>query len=57
MTHKTSITGFPRMGENRELKKALESYGPGKPGRRLLKAAIRLKKTNWLLQRDKGIDL
>jgi len=58
MTHKTSITGFPRMGENRELKKALESYWAGKTrAADLLKAASRLKKTNWLLQRDKGIDL
>ena len=57
MTNKTLITGFPRIGENRELKKALESYWSGKTAiAELENAARQLRKKHWLLQKNAGID-
>jgi len=58
MTFKTLITGFPRIGSQRELKKALESYWTGKNSiEDLQKIASELRKKNWLYQKNKGIDL
>ena len=58
MTFKTLITGFPRIGSQRELKKALESYWAGKSSiEDLHKIASELRKKNWLYQKNKGIDL
>ena len=58
MTFKTLITGFPRIGSQRELKKALESYWAGKSSiEDLQKIASELRKKNWLYQKNKGIDL
>lgn len=58
MQVKTLITGFPRIGKKRELKKALESYWVGTTDSHTLhEAASELKKEHWLLQKDKGIDL
>ncbi len=58
MTIKTSITGFPRIGENRELKKALENYWARKSTILDVRAtAFELRKKNWLLQKNIGIDL
>ncbi|MBN1910222.1 MAG: 5-methyltetrahydropteroyltriglutamate--homocysteine S-methyltransferase, partial [Pirellulales bacterium] len=56
MTTVTNL-GFPRMGPNRELKKALESYWAGKIDREeLLAAGRRIRQQNWTWQRDAGID-
>ena len=57
MTKKTLITGFPRIGENRELKKALENYWSGKSSLNELEfAASEIRKKNWIKQKDAGID-
>ncbi|MBB4120920.1 5-methyltetrahydropteroyltriglutamate--homocysteine S-methyltransferase [Martelella radicis] len=50
--------GFPRIGARRELKFALESFWAGKSGAgELLDTAEHLRRRNWILQRDKGIDV
>lgn len=49
--------GFPRIGANRELKKALDSYWAGKSDEAsLLETARTIRLANWRLQRDLGID-
>ncbi|MHB9010683.1 MAG: 5-methyltetrahydropteroyltriglutamate--homocysteine S-methyltransferase [Ignavibacteriaceae bacterium] len=54
----THNLGYPRIGTNRELKKACEQYWSGKTSREdLLQMGKRLRKENWLLQRNAGIDL
>ena len=58
MEIKTSITGFPRIGEQRELKKALESFWTGKIGlSELGKTSHELKIRHWNYQKESGIDL
>ncbi len=58
MKTKTLITGFPRIGENRELKKALENCWNGKISPAELNiTASELKRKHWLLQKRSGIDL
>lgn len=53
----TFITGFPRIGERRELKKGLESYWTGKISiEDLQKTASDLRRKGWLYQKNKGID-
>ncbi|WP_184703539.1 5-methyltetrahydropteroyltriglutamate--homocysteine S-methyltransferase [Rhizobium lusitanum] len=48
--------GFPRIGLHRELKFALEGFWSGKiPESELLETARKLRASNWLLQRDRGI--
>ena len=50
--------GFPRMGAQRELKKALEAYWQGKASREaLLLTAKELRARHWKLQQDAGIDI
>ena len=50
--------GFPRIGANRELKRALESTWAGKSSTAdLLATARRLRAENWRLQQTIGIDL
>ncbi len=50
--------GFPRIGRRRELKKATESYWKGEISERELReTGVRLRKENWLLQQQVGIDL
>ena len=50
--------GFPRIGANRELKRALESTWAGKSSPAdLLDTARRLRAENWRLQQTIGIDL
>lgn len=50
--------GFPRIGADRELKKALESYWKGDLDQQALKSVGRqLRATHWQLQKDAGIDL
>ena len=57
MISKTMITGFPRIGENRDLKKALEGYWSSKTTfEELENAAQELRKKHWLEQKNKGIE-
>ena len=55
---KTTILGHPRIGEKRELKKAIESYWKENIDETtLLKIASDIKKKNWLHQKEIGIDI
>lgn len=55
---KTNNLGYPRIGSNRELKKANELYWANKiSAEDLLATAATIRKQNWQLQADKGIDL
>ena len=57
MKQQTLITGFPRIGKKRELKRALERYWSGKaPIEELQKISSDLRKKHWLIQKEKGID-
>ena len=50
--------GFPRIGADRELKKALEAYWKGDLAPTALQAVGReLRARHWQLQKDAGIDL
>jgi 5-methyltetrahydropteroyltriglutamate--homocysteine methyltransferase len=50
--------GFPRIGYQRELKKALESYWAGEASEAdLLATAKTLRRQNWQLQKSLGVDL
>ncbi|NNG62095.1 5-methyltetrahydropteroyltriglutamate--homocysteine S-methyltransferase, partial [Pseudomonas fragi] len=50
--------GFPRIGADRELKKALEAYWKGDIDQAALQAVGReLRASHWQLQKDAGIDL
>jgi len=50
--------GYPRIGENRELKWLLESYWEGKTGEEeLLNQAYKLEEENWRRQRDLGVEI
>ncbi|GAB1450233.1 hypothetical protein MASR2M47_02890 [Draconibacterium sp.] len=54
----THNLGYPRIGNNRETKKALEAYWSGKISyEALIKTGKEIKLKNWQLQRDMGIDL
>ncbi|GAX87209.1 5-methyltetrahydropteroyltriglutamate--homocysteine methyltransferase [Lebetimonas natsushimae] len=54
----TYVIGFPRIGEQRELKKALESYWAGKSSKEdLQKTASELRIRHWVYQKNAGIDL
>jgi 5-methyltetrahydropteroyltriglutamate--homocysteine methyltransferase len=54
----SSIQGFPRIGGQRELKFATEGYWAGRvSAEELHDAARRLRRENWQLMRDAGIDL
>ncbi|APY12014.1 5-methyltetrahydropteroyltriglutamate--homocysteine S-methyltransferase [Seonamhaeicola sp. S2-3] len=54
---KTTILGHPRIGKNRELKKACEQYWAGKTTETdLTNTASKIKKENWLNQQKIGID-
>ena len=49
--------GFPRIGANRELKKAVESYWKGKSSEKELQATAKeIRARNWKLQKDAGLD-
>ena len=57
MTKKTYVTGFPRIGEHRELKKALERFWAGKlTAEQLYETAVAQREKHWLLQRERGIE-
>ena len=54
----SNVLGFPRIGPQRELKSATESYWSGDRSiEDLLGTAKELRAANWKLQRDAGIDL
>ncbi len=54
----TYVIGFPRIGEQRELKRALESYWSGKSSQdELKKTASELRKRHWVYQKNAGIDM
>lgn len=54
----TSNIGFPRIGERRELKKIVESYWKNEiSSEELLKNINDIKKYNYLIQKEKGIDI
>lgn len=55
---KTNNLGYPRIGSNRELKKANELYWAGKiSAENLLATGAAIRKENWQLQAENGIDL
>jgi 5-methyltetrahydropteroyltriglutamate--homocysteine methyltransferase len=50
--------GYPRIGSQRELKKACEAYWAGKSSlKNLLQVGRNLRQEHWLLQKQSGIDL
>ena len=52
------VIGFPRIGEQRELKKALEAYWAGNSTKEeLQQVASDLRKRHWIYQKNGGIDL
>ncbi|MCP5361116.1 MAG: 5-methyltetrahydropteroyltriglutamate--homocysteine S-methyltransferase [Hyphomicrobiales bacterium] len=54
----SNILGFPRIGPNRELKKALESYWKGDiSNEQLIREAATIRQANWVRQKDAGINL
>ncbi|MGN1254441.1 MAG: 5-methyltetrahydropteroyltriglutamate--homocysteine S-methyltransferase [Prevotella sp.] len=55
---KTNVLGYPRIGKDRELKRALESFWAGRSTREELEAVAKeLRKENWTLMQEAGIDL
>lgn len=58
MSASTSVIGFPRIGAQRELKKAIEGYWKGRLDLDQVKETARtLRADHWRLQREAGIDL
>lgn len=58
MSTLTSVSGFPRIGGDRELKKAIEGYWKGKHGLDQVRATAKeLRARHWRLQAEAGIDL
>ena len=54
----THNLGYPRIGSQRELKKASELYWAGKlPVQQLMQAGKTIRQQNWQLQKDAGINL
>ena len=57
MTTTTTIIGFPRIGEKRELKFATEKYFKNKISQEELRTTAKeLRKSNWKLLQQEGID-
>ncbi len=55
---KTHNLGYPRIGEQRELKRATEAYWKGELSEaELLETGAELRRANWLKQKEAGIDL
>ena len=55
---KTNNLGYPRIGSNRELKKASELYWAGKiTADELLEVGKNIRQENWQIQANAGIDL
>lgn len=54
----THNLGYPRIGEQRKLKRVTEAFWKGNLSEEeLLSAGAEIRKTNWLKQKDAGIDL
>ncbi|EEB07207.2 homocysteine methyltransferase [Schizosaccharomyces japonicus yFS275] len=54
----SSVLGFPRIGKNRELKKATEAYWSGKiKQEELLATAKAIRAEHWKLQKAQGVDI
>ncbi|KAI0750743.1 cobalamin-independent methionine synthase [Daedaleopsis nitida] len=54
----SSVLGFPRIGANREVKKAVEAYWAGKlSADELTKAAAETKKASWTSLKERGVDI
>src|SRR4051812_18121211 len=54
---KATNLGFPRIGKNRQLKKAVEAYWSGNLDRAgLLQACRELRAANWHTQQELGIE-
>ena len=54
----SAVLGFPRIGPNRELKKATEAYWNGKTSvEDLLKVGKEIREQNWKLQKQAGVDI
>ncbi len=54
----TQNLGYPRIGSQRELKKASEQYWQGKStAQQLLQVGKTIRQQNWQLQKETGIDL
>ncbi|KAF9226563.1 cobalamin-independent methionine synthase [Gyrodon lividus] len=54
----SSVLGFPRIGANREVKKAVEAYWGGKlSAEGLSKAAADVRKTSWTSLKERNVDL
>lgn len=54
---KKHILGFPRLGANRELKKALEAFWQGKADFAQLEECARtIRQNNWNIQKEAGLD-
>jgi len=57
MKIKTQNLGYPRIGARRELKMAVESYWRGEStSEQLEEAAAKLRRENWMTQKEAGID-
>ncbi|WP_445365627.1 5-methyltetrahydropteroyltriglutamate--homocysteine S-methyltransferase [Microbulbifer sp. ANSA001] len=53
----THILGYPRIGANRELKKAQEAYWRGEISQQqLLQVGAEIRRSNWQAQSDAGLD-
>ena len=58
MSALTSVSGFPRIGQNRELKKIIEAYWKGNATLDEMRATAKeLRAKHWKLQQAAGIDL
>ncbi len=58
MSALTSVSGFPRIGQNRELKKIIEAYWKGNTTLDEVRATAKeLRAKHWKLQQAAGIDL
>ena len=54
---KTKVLGYPRIGQDRQLKKATESYWKGEITLEALdQTGAQIRKDNWLKQKQAGID-
>ena len=55
---KSIVLGYPRIGQKRELKKAIEKYWKNEISEEYLSSVSKsIKAQNWKIQRDQGIDL
>ena len=58
MSALTSVSGFPRIGQNRELKKIIEAYWKGNTTLDEMRSTAKeLRAKHWKLQQAAAIDL